>query len=173
MAKNFFEKQENIPRKERSISLNGAPMEELVWDYHDGMVQVPTTRSEETAPDVVVETQRGMNKQERSNISPGKKDRLFGRKKFTSIRPFKDVVKRQVKQARGVKTLPWPTSPKIYKKNQKILWENSILMKQFMEMKRMICLLKQHLTACEEVDLFDTICEWFEGDHLVIYCPYK
>ena len=75
MAKNFFERKENIPQKERSISLNGAPMEELAWDYHDGTVQVPTTRSKEMAPDVVVGAQKEMHKQERRDISPGKGDR--------------------------------------------------------------------------------------------------
>ena len=53
-AEDFFGKQENIPRKERSTSLNAAPLEELAWDYHDGTVQVPTTRSKEMTPDVVV-----------------------------------------------------------------------------------------------------------------------
>ena len=37
----------------------------------------------------------------------------------------------------------------------------------------MTCLLRQHPPSSEEVDLFDTICEWCEGNHLVIYCPYK
>ena len=71
-AENFFGKQENTPRKERSMSLNGVPMEELAWDYHDGTIQVPTTKSEKTAPDVVAGTQKGMNTQERRDTSPSK-----------------------------------------------------------------------------------------------------
>ena len=115
-AKDFFEKQENVPRKEKSTSLNGAPMEELDWDYHDGTVQVPTTRSDKMAPDVVVETQKRMDRQERGNISPSKGERPYGRKRFTSLRPFKEAAERPVKQPHRVTTLPWPTSPKIYKR---------------------------------------------------------
>ena len=100
-AENFFGRQENTPEKERSMSLNGVPVEELAWDYHDGTIQVPTTKSEKTAPDVVVRTQKGLNTQERIDTSPSKKDRSYGRRKFTSLRPFKEVVKRQVKQVHG------------------------------------------------------------------------
>ena len=112
------------------MSLNGVPVEELAWDYHDGSIQVPTTKSEETVPDVVVGTQKGMNTQERRDASPSKGDRSYGRRKFTSLRPFKEVVKKQVKQAHGVTTVPWPTSPKIYKrKTGDPAWEKSVLMR--------------------------------------------
>ena len=77
-AKDFFEKQENVSRKERSISLNGAPMEELDWDYHDGTVQVPTTKPDEMAPDVVVESQKRMDRQETRDTFPSKGDRPYG-----------------------------------------------------------------------------------------------
>ena len=55
-----------------------------------GPVQVPTTRSDEMAPDVVVETQRrdGLGKKEGISL-PSKGDRSYGRKRFTSLRPFK------------------------------------------------------------------------------------
>ena len=72
-------------------------MDELVWDYPDGTIQVPTTKSEETAPDVAVRTQKRMNKQERRDTSPTREDRPLGRRKFTSLRPFKEAVKKQVK----------------------------------------------------------------------------
>ena len=148
-------------------------MEELVWDYHDGTVQVPTTRSDEMAPDVVVETQKRIDKQERRDTSPSKGDRSFGRKRFTSLRPFKEVVKRPVKQPCGVTTLPWPTSPKIYKRKTgdpvgKLYSDEAIYGDEKDDL-----FAKAAPFSSEEVDLFDTICEWCEGDHLVIYCPYK
>ena len=155
------------------MSLNGVPVEELAWDYHDGSIQVPTTKSEKVAPDVVVGTQKGMNTQERTDTSPSKGDRSYGRRKFTSLRPFKEVVKRQVKQVHGVTTLPWPTSPKIYKRKTgdptgKICSDEAIYgdEKDDLFAKAAPC-------SSEEVDLFDTVCEWCKGDHLVIYCPYK
>ena len=172
-AENFFGKQENTSRKERSTSLNGVPVEELAWDYHDRSIQVPTTKSEKVAPDVVVGIQKGMNTQDRTDISPSKGDRSYGRRKFTSLRPFKEVVKRQVKQVHGVATLPWPTSPKIYKRKTgdptgKICSDEAIYgdEKDDLFAKAAPC-------SSEEVDLFDTVCEWCKGGHLVIYCPYK
>ena len=62
-----------------------------------------------------------MNRQEKRDISPNKGDRSFERKRFTSLRPFKEVVKRQTKQIHRVATLPWPVSPKVYKRKQEIL----------------------------------------------------
>ena len=172
-AENFFGKQENAPRKERSISLNGVPMEELAWDYHDGTIQVPTTRAQEMAPDVVVETRKGMNKSRRRDASPSKGDRLFERKKFTSLKPFKEVVQKQVRQNCGVTTLPWPTTPKIYKRKMrdpvgKLYSDEAIYGDEKDDL-----FAKAAPYSSEELDLFDTICEWCKGDHLVIYCPYK
>ena len=172
-AKNFFEKQENIPRKERSISLNGAPMEELVWDYHDGTVQVPTTRSKEMAPDVVVGAQKEMNKQERRDISLAKGDRSSGKKKFTSLRPLKEAVRKPTKQAHGVTTLPWPTSPKVYKRKTGDPSGKLYSDEAFYGDEKDDMFAKAPPYSSEEVDLFDIICEWCKGDHLVIYCPYK
>ena len=158
-AENFFGKQENTPQKERSTSLNGVPVEELAWDYHDGSIQVPTTKSEKTALDVVVGTQKRMNTQERTDTSPSKGDRSYGRRKFTSLRPFKEVVKRQVKQVHGVKTLPWPSSPKIYKRKTgdpmgKICSDETIYGNEKDDL-----FAKAAPCSSEEVDLFDTICE--------------
>ena len=121
----------------------------------------------------MVGTQKRMNAQERTDTSPSKGDRSYGRRKFTSLRPFKEVVKRQVKQVHGVTTLPWPTSPKIYKRKTgdptgKICSDEAIYgdEKDDLFAKAAPC-------SSEEVDLFDTVCEWCKGNHLVIYCPYK
>ena len=47
-------------------------MEELDWDYHDGTVQVPTTKPDRMAPDVVVESQKRIDRQETRDIFPSK-----------------------------------------------------------------------------------------------------
>ena len=82
-----FGKQENTSQKERSTSLNGVPVEELAWDYHDGSIQVPTTKSEKVTLDVVVGTQKRMNTQERTDTPPNKGDSSL-KEKFYFTKTF-------------------------------------------------------------------------------------
>ena len=72
--------------------------------------------------------------------------------------------------------MPWPTSPKVFKRKTgdplgKLPWENSDEAIYGDEKDDMLTKVPPY--SSEEVDLFDTICEWCKGDHLVIYCPYK
>ena len=171
-VKKFRIKQGITPQKERSVSLNGAPAEELDWDYHDGTVQVPVTRLKETAPDVVLGVPKEVNRQDRGDNSFRGRDNTMRRKKFTSLKPYKEVVKRQIKQGQKVATLPWPTSPKIYKRkigdpSGKLYSDEAIYRDEKDDM------FAKGMPNSDELDLFDTICEWCKGDHLVIYCPYK
>ena len=171
-VKKFRTEQGAIPHKERSVSLNGAPVEELDWDYHDGTVQVPVTRSKETAPDVVLGIPKEVNRRNKGDNSFRERDSTMRRKKFTSLRPYKEVVSRQIKQGQRVTTLLWPTSPKIYKRkigdpSGKLYSDEAIYGDEKDDM------FAKGMPNSDEIDLFDTICEWCKGDHLVIYCPYK
>ena len=141
-VRKFKEKQGVTPPKERSISLNGAPVEELAWDYHDGTVHVPTTKPKEVIPDVVINLPKKPLKQKRESTPPRRRNGPIKRQKFTAIRPFKEVVQRQMRQAQKVTTLPWPTSPKIYKRKTGDNSGNFIRTRAYMEMKKMIFLQK-------------------------------